>query len=162
MFRSVLHASAEKLLRAGYARSGATFRKVVSSNALIVNFQKSSTSSSSDLKFTINLGVVLGHLLDPERSTITRATLEDAHVRERVGALLPGMGDLWWDVNGQTHLDLLTKEISDLIVVAVIPHLDGLASTEAVERLWKSGRSPGLTGKMRERYLDELHRSIAH
>ena len=88
IFRAVLNAVARELRSAGLIRKGATFRRVAASNTLIVNVQKSTSSSQAEIRFAVNLGGVVGELLDSDHAGPAEAKIEDAHVRTRLDAVM--------------------------------------------------------------------------
>ena len=57
-------------------------------NRGIVEFQRSVENTKESLFFTVNLGVVCGELLDSRPSVVSKAAMLDAHLRQRIGALL--------------------------------------------------------------------------
>jgi hypothetical protein len=157
IFRSVLNVVARDLRSAGFIRKGSTFRKAVGSNALIVNVQKSTSSSQAEIRFAINLGVVVGQLLDSDRAGPAEAKIEEAHVRTRLDAVMGPPRDQWWQIGPSTDSEALAKEVVSMVRDVALPYLSDLSTTRAVVDLWRSGVSPGLTAQMRERYLRQLN-----
>jgi hypothetical protein len=140
----------------GFLHHGKVLRSIDNGNAAIVEFQRSDRSSSQKIIFTVNLGVVCGDLLDPERAKIEKSTIEDAQLRMRLGGLLEPPLDAWWEIDAQTDDRALATELSQLIVRRAIPYLDQYKYTPALISLWETGKSPGLTAVQRSRYLSEL------
>jgi Domain of unknown function (DUF4304) len=89
----------------------------------MLGFQKSTSSDASDIRFTANVLVVRRSAWDaaraesrhlPERPTAT--TYWGTYVwQKRVGELLPGGEDMWWDVEAGDA----AAELADAIVWAV-------------------------------------------
>jgi hypothetical protein len=156
IFRSVLNVVARDLRSAGFIRKGSTFTKAVGSNALIVNVQKSTSSSQAEIRFAVNLGVVVGELLDSDRAGPAEVKIEEAHVRTRLDAVMGLPRDQWWQIGPSTDSDALAKEVVSMVRDVALPYLGDLNTTRAVVNLWRSGVSPGLTARMRERYLRQL------
>jgi len=92
-------------------------------------------------------------------SGLQKADVTDAHLRLRLGWLLPDPGDKWWELTLETDVGLLAKELAELLVTKAIPYLEGFLSTDVLIELWESGRSPGLTDVQRARFLSGLEKS---
>jgi hypothetical protein len=153
VYAEILNECSKPLRHCGFTRKGVNFRKVVDGNVQVVNFQKSSSSSRDEVKFTMNLGIVVGRLND--HLDAEGATVGAAHLAERIGMLLDG-SDKWWFINSATARDALTVEVVDATERVAIPYLAGLETTQAIAKLWRSGVSPGVTQKLRARYLAEI------
>jgi hypothetical protein len=137
----------------GYVRRGVTLRKVVDGNAAIINFQRSRWNSADGVSFTINLSVVCGLLLDPNRSSIKSAKEYEGHLRRRIGWFLPGQKDKWWEITSTTKIDVLSAEIADLVLQVAVPYLSRYLLTKDLVALWESGAAPGITEFQRQKYL---------
>ncbi len=145
-----------KLKPLGFTRASNGLRKIDSGNLAIVQFQKSLANTKSNLRFTINLAIVCGALLDPQHPPLKKAGITYAHLRQRIGMLLPDRQDKWWEITGSQADDALAAEISDLIATTAAPYILRYLDSRELVRLWKNRISPGLTGAQRERYLEEL------
>lgn len=143
----------------GFKKSGNLARLIAGSNAAIVAFQRSKDSTSEAIKFTVNLAIVCGALLDPEGVALAKARDIDGHLRQRIGAFLPGHPDQWWIIDKSTNVQQLIKEVAGLVLEKAAPFLLRYVKSDELVSLWQSGESPGLTEAARARYLDEL---IAH
>jgi len=153
-FKDVLNAARTILKDAGYTKRGTGFRGEKDGNIRIVDFQRSSESSASAIKFTVNLGVISGELLrrwDPEKAP-SKEGIWGAHLRERIGALMPANEDRWWTVTSSPAA-AIGEEVADLIATLVIPFLQEHSRDSDLVALWKTGRSPGLTEGQRVRNL---------
>jgi Domain of unknown function (DUF4304) len=144
------------LVPLGFKKSGNLARLIADNNVAILAFQRSNDSTSKAIKFTINLGIVCGALLDPEGLSLAKARDVDGHLRQRIGAFLPDHPDKWWVIDESTNVQQLTKEIADLVVEKAAPFLLRYVKFDELLTLWQSGQSPGLTEGARVRYLDEL------
>ncbi len=150
----MLNAAWAIMKRAGYTKRGTSFRIEGDGNVRIINFQRSSDSSASMIKFTVNLGVVSGELLrkwDSEKD-LAKEDIWGAHLRCRIGELALANEDRWWAV---TSLPVagIGGEVANLIATLVIPFLQQHARDVDLVSLWKTGRSPGLTEGQRVRNL---------
>ena len=155
-FEAVISGIADHLKPHGFVRQGKVLRAIDSGNASIVEFQRSDRSSGQEIIFTVNVGVVCGDLLDAERTTIKKSTIEDAHLRSRLGGFLEPAQDTWWKIDASTDDKSLTTELSQLLVRRAVPYLEQYKHTRALIALWETGKSPGLTAVQRSRYLSEL------
>jgi len=138
-----------------FVKRAMLFTKAVGDNAAIIEFQRSRDRPM----FTIDVGVVCGKLLPSGPSGLRKADITDAHLSQRLGFLLPGGRDKWWELTLETDVDSLAKEIAELLVTKAIPYLESFLSSDALIELWESGRSPGLTDVQRARFLSGLKKS---
>ena len=159
-FKAVLDAVRAVLKDAGYTKRGTSFSSAKDGNVRIVAFQRSSASSASAIKFTVNLGVISSELLrrwDPEKDP-SKASIWDTHIRERIGALMPARRDRWWTVTSSS-VAAVVDEVVNLIATLAIPFLQQHSRDSDLVALWKTGRSPGLTEGQRVRNLALLGES---
>lgn len=157
-FEAVISGIASHLKSYGFERQGKVLRAINNGNAAIVGFQRSDRSSGHQIIFTVNTGIVCGDLLDTERTTIEKSTIEDAHLRSRLGSFLDPAQDTWWEIDASTDSESLVEEISQLLLRRAVPYLEQYGHTRALMTLWETGKSPGLTAVQRSRYLSELKR----
>jgi hypothetical protein len=144
-FDHVVKAVSERLAPLGYTRRGTTLRTVASGLCGILDFQRSTSSSQDKLLFTVNVGIACGDLLGSSPSQLPKAKLTDAHVRVRLGMLLPTCSDKWWELTASTDSEALAREVGDLILGEAEPYIRRHLPVESLIALWESGRSPGLT-----------------
>jgi len=156
LYDRIVASCAQNLRNAGYVRRGSSLRKAANGNVAIVEFQKSSKNKADEILFTINLGVVNGRLLEAGKSS-KGVGIVDAHIRQRIGMLLPGRPDKWWTIEPKTDANSLTGEISTLIERKAVPYLDRYLNDKLLVALWVSGQSPGLTETQRLKYLTKLN-----
>jgi Domain of unknown function (DUF4304) len=107
----------------GFKGSGQTYRLPSDEHWAMLGFQKSTSSDATHVRFTANVLVVARSAWDsaraesphlPERPTAT--TYWGTYVwQKRIGALLPGGEDMWWDVEAGED----GAELADAIVWAV-------------------------------------------
>lgn len=156
-FKDVLNATWAILRDAGYSKRGTCFRIKSDGNVGMIDFQRSSDSSASAIKFTVNLGVVSGELLrrwDPEKD-LMKEGISGAHLRERIGVLMPEKEDRWWTVTS-LPVAAIKAEVANLIATLVVPFVRQHAHDSDLIALWRTGRSPGLTEGQRVRNLAML------
>lgn len=135
----------------GFSRERNTFRRSDRGNTALIQVQKSSKSERTRVSFTVNLGVFSAAATtgDPPR----RPSLEDCHWRERIGFLLPGRRDTWWEVDATTNVDRLKAELVTYLRSYALPVLISYLDDSKLRDLWLSGKSPGLTEFQRLRNL---------
>lgn len=156
-YRLVVQRVSERLRSIGFKGRGGVFRLLQDGNCALIEFQRSTKNSDEQLVFTVNVGVIYGALLDPERLNIESGTAMHAHLRQRLGMLLPlPKSNKWWVIDGGTDAGSLGSEIQDLIEKFAVPYLRQYVKTEAIRLLWESGRSPGITEGERARLLARL------
>ena len=125
-------------------------------NAAIINFQRSRWNSSESIAFTVNLSVVCGLLLDPDRVSVKTAKEYEGHLRKRIGWFMPDRRDKWWEISCATKAVVISADIANLIVQTAVPYLERHVRTEDLVDLWKSGESPGISEHLRVKYLATL------
>ena len=79
MYNKPIRDVAQKLEWSGSKRRGKVIKAISQGNAGIIRFQKSKKCSDQEITFTINVAVVCGDLIDPDRTSIEKATSVDAH-----------------------------------------------------------------------------------
>jgi hypothetical protein len=145
------------LQKEGFLKKGNTFYIKKNDNWGILDFQKSRSSTSFEVLFTINIGISLTILKKFNNENLKqKPEIEKSHWSERIGFLLPEKKDHWWKINNDTVLDQLTNELSELIVNIAIPEILNHITNESLEMEWLSGVSSGLTELQRYIYLTTL------
>ena len=142
----------------GYAKSGSTFRLHNSDTIFIISLQSSTSSTSALAKVTVNLGVHVPVLQDPQQ---TSSSSWSAHWHQRIGHLLPEKDDIWWSIRTVEESRSAAAEIVRCVEQFGLPALAQVSTVPAIQRLWESGHSPGLTGGQRARYLHQLAETSA-
>jgi hypothetical protein len=155
-FRNVIGFTASQVRPLGFTTNGTIFRILDKGNAGIIEFQKSTKSSQKMILFTINLAVICGLLLRPDEPPVNKARSLHGHLRLRIGMLLPGHPDKWWEITKDTDVDRLATEISTFVSTLAVPYVQRYLQTDELIGLWESGKSPGLTEMQRIRFLREL------
>ncbi len=155
-FNDLVAASGNAVAGSGFVRQRFVLRMLSEGNAGVIEFQKSSKSSAGAILLTVNVGVICGALLEPWQPVVEKAKSSDAHLRLRIGAMLPGRLDKWWEITNATDGQTLQTEIANLIASEAAPYVKRYISTNELVALWKSGQSPGLTEMQRIHYLERL------
>lgn len=159
LFNHFLKAIKPTLQQAGFSQSDSNFSYLVADNWVLINFQRSSSSTAITPHFTINLGVyssVLATVFTSFRMRSNPASnpLEiDGHWRVRIGDLLPTPRDLWWQFTTDT-IEPCRKEVQTYLTELVIPALQHYSSDMALRELWTTGSCLGISSeRVRLEYL---------
>lgn len=153
LFKNILKLSAKNLSARGFSQDRQTFRKFANGNCGIVNFQKSKSSSKDRIIFTVNVGVLYGSIVEDSDLKISKASVWDAHLRERIGQILADQHDKWWEITSQTDVDLMFSQNFDVVCERAADYINKYIAIKAIIDLWESGKSPGLTEQQRIKYL---------
>lgn len=125
---------------------GSTFYLFKDDNWGLVEFQKSKSSTSESVTFTINLGTCSNLLRKiKERDLKVKPIIAECDWKKRIGFLLPAKNDHWWTIDKNTNLTKLTEEISSIIKDQIIPEIMNYIRDEQLEKHWRTGNSEGLT-----------------
>jgi hypothetical protein len=155
-FGKVVGTTAEKVDKLGFHRQGSILRVVRQDNAGIIEFQKSTKSTGDQILFTVNLAVICGALLEPDQPSLEKARSMGAHLRQRIGMLMPGRPDKWWEISEAVAVGALAAEVSEVIATKGAPYVTRYLDVNELVALWETGKSPGLTETQRVRYLEKL------
>lgn len=155
-FREVIVRAASHAKSHGFKRQGQTLRKIWGGNAAIIEFQRSRDNTSTSLRFTINIAIVCGLLIDQGYTPIEKTKSYNGHLIQRIGYVLPSKYDTWWEIDEMTRKDNIVSEILGVVLDYAVPFLEKHISNEAMIDLWSSGTSPGITDFQRQNLLDEL------
>lgn len=155
-FKQVVETTTKKVDKLGFHRQGLILRVVRQGNAGVIEFQKSTKNTCEKILFTVNLAVICGALLEPDQRSLEKARSIDAHLRQRIGMLMPGHPDKWWEISEVSTVDTLVSEVSEVIATEGAPYVTRYLDVNELVALWESGASPGLTETQRVRYLEKL------
>lgn len=94
-YKILISEISDLLKKIGFRKSGDAFYYSKENNIGLIEFQKSRSSIATSTSFTINLGVYSSalHIFD-NRDLKSKPTMSDCHWRERIGFLLPVLGDM--------------------------------------------------------------------
>jgi hypothetical protein len=129
MFSALLKEKiAPNLRSAGLNGSGQNYSIKSDSHWALIGFQKSTSSSSLEVKFTINLYVVSKKEWEVGREESSYfPSKPTANIRwrtgwnKRIGYLLAGNGDFWWSLTEKTDLNIISQHILESITEKAIP-----------------------------------------
>lgn len=153
VLNALVKSLAVDLLPHGFSLRGRTFRKLDDGNLGLIDLQSSSSTTNKAIKFTFNIGIVCSDLPLGGGVTLKNAGEVDAHLRQRIGSLMPARVDYWWVITPHTDLAALQIELSSTLREFAVPYLEKHSKTAALYGLWKSGSSPGLTSGQCEKYI---------
>lgn len=156
----VLAALRDSLKRRGYSKSGSTFRLRNPDTISIVSLQSSNSSSSSLVKVTVNLGVHIPALQDPQRTEKNRS-ISSCHWRQRIGSLMPEKNDVWWSIQTPEEASSVATAITRAVEQFGLPAVEQVSTVAALKQLWESGHGPGLTEVERVQCLHGLAQAVA-
>ena len=145
----VLGAMRDVLAAAGFTKRGQLFSRGVSDVVHLVALQSSRSTTESTLKATVNLAVWVPRLAEHGRSP----DIWSAHWRRRLGDVMPGHSDCWWEIPTSCAAEVAASEIGQAIRTYALPEFDAIGSAAALAELWLRGQSPGLTGAQRASFL---------
>ena len=138
----------------GYRKTGNTFRRALDDVDHLMNVQKSASSSSGELRATVNIGIWIRSLAPIRAGVPDKASLWSAHWRCRLGTLMPAATDRWWSATSDDEASAIGQEIAEALVRYGLPMLEKLADASALAALWRQGVAPGLTEVQRRRLLE--------
>jgi len=150
----ILQAVTDVLRPMGFHKSGSRFHRGLNDVIHLVTVQSSVSSTAHLLRITVNLGIWLPALADEG----DKPNVWSAHWRERIGFLMPERADRWWEASSESEATAAALEICWAMRTFALTTLDTLSTADALAALWRSGRSPGLTERGAQRYLELLSR----
>jgi hypothetical protein len=118
----------------GFAKSGRTWRRRRDACVHLVNVQANKWNSAAEGSFTVNLAVyfpVLAEIVGTFPVRQTPAEM-DCQLRERIGFLMPGANDFWWEVRPGSPMLQIADEVVSAVKTLGLPWLEAHATLEAV------------------------------
>lgn len=118
---------------AGFSKSGRTFRRRIGDCIQVTNLQASLTNSGTTGSFTLNLGLYFpkAAALHSPAPVSDRPSESLCQLRQRIGGLMPGSEDHWWQVTPATALEPLAADVARHWVQAGLPWLERFVTPEA-------------------------------
>jgi hypothetical protein len=155
-FSHIVEEAGKRVAALGFRRRGVTLQVMGQGCVGLIEFQRSTTSSSERILFTINLAVAYGALLEVDQPSLEKIRSPEAHLRVRIGMLMPDRPDKWWEIKDGVDIHGLADEVATLVATEAAPYVMRYLSRHELTSLWQSGQSPGLTETQRVRYLERL------
>jgi hypothetical protein len=148
---SQLYSGIAPLLKAhGFSKRGNQFQRAVRDTFHLIQLQKSQSSSADSIRATVNLAVSVNAIASAPPSVI------DAHVRCRIGSVMPETADVWWELSSTESAADIVRQVTDALERFGLPWLDSFQSSREVITTWQQGISPGLTDSQRQKFLGKL------
>ena len=106
-----------------------------------INIQLGKYNSSTDARFTINLGISVGELHTlAERMPFSGNPIEpDCDLRRRIGELIPPGLDKWWSVTGESSAGQLAKEVHADLSEYAMPWFNKMNNFETLAEEFSKG-----------------------
>jgi hypothetical protein len=146
------------LVAHGYSQRGSTFYRDADGVRLLVNIQRSASSTRGVIGVTVNLGAVAKEVARRTRGTTDLTSVWDAHWRLRIGFLTTQRQDKWWVVPKVDEAARVGDEMASLIESHGLAALEAVASIDKLCALWRNVESPGRTPGERRRYPELMGR----
>ena len=137
LVKSVLSDMHAVLKPAGF-KIGQNFKRETPESMQYVNLQRSSSSTATRVRLTVNVASDLKAIRRWLGATRPVQGYTDCHFRRRIGQYA-GSGDQWWNVFDQRSADLAGAEIRELLTTLVLPDLDRLSKEEGLEQFYVAG-----------------------
>lgn len=118
----------------GFKRSARTFQLTREAVIQVLNVQASQSNLGDEGSFTLNLGVYVPDLGRVLGEAVQEKPKEyQCQARQRIGRLMAGGEDHWWDVSPRTDLAALAEEIDLRYRELARPWFEALATPRALE-----------------------------
>jgi hypothetical protein len=162
-YRQVQSETARLLNGLGFKRKGSIIFTAKGDNFGVIHFQSNRYSTKTELTFTVNVGVIVGKLVDPwaYSQCLKHPSIVHAQVRLRIGNLLPEKRDKWWTITDDVDIVESSKDFAQLMLQTAVPFIQHFMVIENVISAWEHGTAPGLTDVGRIRYLAQWKDLIA-
>jgi len=151
----VLNRMHQVLKPAGFRKAGSTFSADTNDVVLFVQLQSSSKTTGAKLVATVNLGV-FSRTIATRLGNMRKPNILDGQWQERIGLLIEGRRDKWWEISSNDEAMEVGEEIARILLQAALPQFQRISSSNGLKRLWETGKSPGLTEYQRLQYLKAL------
>ncbi|WP_261511531.1 DUF4304 domain-containing protein [Chryseobacterium paludis] len=143
-FQELISRIGKELKLKGWSKKANTFYFSQYNNWGLLYFQRSVNNQSNKTSFTINLGVSSTVIRAFNEDDLTkRPPFEDSHWTLRIGDLMPGKRDYWWEIDDNIDLEVLYLEIKDHILKLAVPKIELHLSDSALEENWLKKETSG-------------------
>lgn len=137
-----------------FKKTGNNFKYSNGDLTYYIGLQSSSSSTSSFLKATVNIGIGSELLYRLEGKYITSHL--QGHFTKRIGNYLEPSQDKWWTIEYEEAATSAANEISKIINGKVIAEFERIKTTEDLVNYWNQGNYAGLTAYQLKEYLSLL------
>lgn len=139
--------AAARLKRAGFNRQGVHLSKPAGQLFHAIHFQASQWGSQGEGRFTVNFIVASPVLYETWYGKPFPRNPASAPfpIQMRIGQLMPGHRDHWWDVHDGDDLDGLAVEVADAVQSAAQDFFLAYETSEGLLQRLRQGNCPGCT-----------------
>ncbi|RKE52417.1 DUF4304 domain-containing protein [Sphingobacterium detergens] len=157
LFTELLSLIKIDLKNSGFTKSGTSFVFKYGKNQVILNFQKSNSSSKDEVVFTVNCGIYSDMLnLKVRGESLSKPTTIDCHWQHRIGAFFNEGQDKWWTISNPKQLKEVADDVCADLKGRVVPTLINNCSDEKLKELFLNGKLRGTNEYMRVVYVTSL------
>jgi hypothetical protein len=140
----------------GFRKNGSTFSAQTNDVVQFVQLQSSSRTTSTKLVATVNLGV-FSRTIAARVGNTRKPNILDAQWGARIGWLMAERRDKWWEISSDEQAIEAGEELARILQQSALPQFETISSSQALKRLWETGKSPGLTEHQRLQFLKALN-----
>lgn len=127
----------EKLKTLNFKKKANNFYRDLGETGHIINVQKSMFRSKENISFTVNIGIFspvfwnseFNFKGDPEPPKYPTEPV--SIIRKRFGAFI-GAQDKWYELNEQTNIGPIKKEISEVLEEKILPYFEKIKTNQAL------------------------------
>ncbi|WP_413669785.1 DUF4304 domain-containing protein [Mucilaginibacter sp. Mucisp86] len=141
----------------GFKRAGHIFSNTTDDLVYYIALQSSTSSTASQLKFTVNIEIRSQELYQLYESMLPFNAQD--HYRFRIGWFIEPQTDKWWLAHNNQSAMLAAEEINTLIVQKVLPEFSHLKSVKDIYTFWKQGNGTGITEGAIKNYMHLLEQA---
>ena len=138
---------ARTLKSEGFRKHARTFVRERCGVQQIVNAQASQWNEGLTGNFTLNLGVYHPRVASRRGLVASGAYPREyeSTARQRVGHLMPGVSDYWWEITSSTDLETLAKDVDETYLQFGAPWLESMLELSSVFRFLETQSDPLMT-----------------
>jgi len=154
-FRKVINGRLTSLLKPiGFNKKGNGYTHQQNDITYYIETQGSRHSTSDNLVVTVNIGLTSSQIFSLWDISLPEA--KQRHWEKRIGTFTSPRNDKWWEIKTEAEALNAAGEITAILELKVLPEILAIRSTQDLEDLWKQGKSPGITDKLRLEFLQLL------
>ena len=106
----------------GFKKQGLNYRLTEDNNIALINIQKSMSSLSSYVKFTLNIGIHFKSLFFfSSGETVLKPIINDCQWRERIGNMMPIKKDYWWELHENSNVEEIATNFTEIFSTIIYP-----------------------------------------
>lgn len=118
----------------GYKKSGRTFRAKADPFVRVINVQASQWNRGTEARFTVNLGIYSQVIEESFRPSSNLVEPKEYHcvLRKRIGELMPGNQDTWWNSEPLEKFESLAPSLRHAVEAYAMPWFERINSFETL------------------------------